>query len=250
MISREINSLQHPLIKYAVKLRTDRSFREKENKVLISGIKMVEELSSNGSFDLLITSSKELASTYKAKECILVSEDILKKITGLQSPEPLAAIVEKPKAKDLSSSRYLLVLDRIADPGNLGTLLRNALGLGWDGVFLLEPCCDPYNDKALRAAKGATFHIPIYSGSWHELDDLLQKTQVKLITADSHGESVDKMHFNTPIALLLGNESSGPSSRAKDQSTLVSIPMHGGMESLNVASAGAILLYYLRNGSL
>ena len=245
MISQAITSLQHPFVKYCVKLRTDKAFRQKERKVLICGSKLITELSTYVPLKFLLETDAHI-NCAKADKTYIVSEEIIKKISGMQAPEPVCGVIEMPEKKDLSGSNYLLILDGIADPGNLGTLLRSALALGWDGVFLLNNTCDPFNDKALRAAKGATFHIPIQSGSWDDLQQILGKKKFQVLSADLKGTPYNKISCSHPLALVLGSESHGTSNLVKKSFESVSIPMPGPMESLNVAIAGAILLAHLR----
>jgi len=248
MISQAITSLQHPFVKYCVKLRTDKSFRQKERKVLICGSKLITELSTYMPLKCLLETDAHINAA-KADEMYIVSEEIIKKISGMQAPEPVCGVIDMPEEGDLSACNYLLILDGIADPGNLGTLLRSALALGWDGVFLLHNTCDPFNDKALRAAKGATFRIPLQSGSWDELQKLLNQKKFQVLSADLKGAPYNKMHCSAPLALALGSESHGTSKLVKQSFTPISVPMPGPMESLNVAMAGAILLAHLRGSN-
>jgi TrmH family RNA methyltransferase len=196
---------------------------------------------------LFIEKGKVLSSIPAADQCIYVSIEVLKKITGVQHPEPLAAEVAMPPMSAISSSRYLLILDGLSDPGNLGTLFRSALCLGWEGIFVTENSVDPWNEKAIRAAKGATFIIPWSRGSHEELQTLLKKRI--LFTADARGTDLSTLSFNAPLALVLGNEAHGVGLELKKLSTLIAIPMGKEIESLNVASAGAILLYQLKRPS-
>ena len=85
----------------------------------------------------------------------------MKKISGMQTPEGLVVEIEMPKPAPLEGLKYLLALDGVSDPGNVGALLRTALALGWQGIFILDESCDPFNDKALRSARGATFRLPL-----------------------------------------------------------------------------------------
>lgn len=243
MLPKSLLSLQHPFVKYLVNLRKDRSFRRKEQKVLAVGNKLIEELiASRAKIEtLLVESGHENSFPY---ETITVTHDILKKITGLMEPEPLAAVVSMPLFQDLSKTSYLLILDGIADPGNLGNLLRTALALGWDGVYLTENTCDPFNEKAIRAAKGATFRIPLQEGTWQDL--VLQTKSFTTFIADMQGSPIQKLMPKPPLALILSKEARGARLEAKQQFQSVTIPMDGPMESLNVAAAGAILLHSLK----
>lgn len=241
MIPRQITSLQHPLVKHLVKLRQDKEFREQEKAVLVSGIKLVKELAKRSPVKILIA-DREYPDV-AAEEVVLATPEMLKKITGLQNPEGIAAVVSMPPIADLKNCRKLLILDEISDPGNAGTLLRTALALGWDGAFLTMGSADPFNEKAIRAAKGATFRLPLRTGSYDELSTLITGRQI--LVANIAGEPLNTVSKKEKIVLILGNEARGVSPQAKKLGTLVSIPMAPAMESLNVASAGAILMYIL-----
>ena len=248
MLPKNLLSLQHPFVKYLVSLRKERCFRRKEQKVLVIGTKMVKEIfSQNTKIEtLLVERDFSFTTPYPVQNTYTVSKEILKKITGVPEPEPIVATISMPLFQDLSNTSHLLVLDGISDPGNLGTLLRTALALGWDGAYLLENTCDPYNEKALRAAKGATFRLPLQEGSWEQLLTILTKNSFQVLVADKEGQKACQIPKKTPIALLLSRESQGVREEAKHLFQRVTIPMQDSMESLNVASAGAILLYQLK----
>lgn len=242
MVTKKLISLQHPFVKYLVSLRLEKSFRKQEKQVLISGIKMVQEF--EGIDTLFVQEGVSLS--FPAKETVTVSYEVLKKITGTVHPEPIAALVPLPDFQDLSHISYLLALDGIADPGNLGTLLRSALALGWEGVYLIENTCDPFNEKALRAAKGATFRLPLAQGSWSAFTDMVDKSSFQVLVADIEGKDIKDTTPSLPLALLLSRESQGVREDAQKQFPKITIPLKKRMESLNVATAGAILLYELR----
>lgn len=240
---KTITSLQHPLVKDLVRLRKDKIFRRDQRKVLITGCKQVKELLSSGALveTLILESGFSFSSSIST---VRVTKEILKKISGLEEPEPMAAIVAMPSFCDLSKVSYLLVLDGIADPGNLGTLLRTAWALGWEGVYLTENSCDPFNEKALRAAKGATFFLPLQEGTWE--DFVKRSSRFSTFVADMSGDPLEDIKEKPPIALILSRESTGARMEAKEKFSSVKVPMCENTESLNVAAAGAILLYGLK----
>jgi len=178
----------------------------------------------------------------EAKEKYLVTEQILKKITGLSQSDGFAGEVALPKAQDVSKKKHLLILDKIADPGNLGTLLRTALALNWDGVIVTAGTVDLFNDKALRAGKGAQFHLPYAQMTAEEIS----KLDLQLYTADLKGERLENAVFKEPLGLILNNEAKGPDLWTKKVSQKITIAMNRQVESLNVAISGAILLYAMR----
>ena len=241
-----LSSLQHPLVKHLVKLRQNRAYRYEQKTVLISGIKLICELSQKFSFkNVLIENSYRPLFPYKAQQTSTTSLAILKKITGLETPEPIAAEICMPIFQDVKSSRRLLILDRVVDPGNLGTLLRTALAFDWD-VFLVKGCVDLYNDKALRAAKGATFFLNLAQGNLIELQRLMEKRSFHLYAADAKGDKIQENLPEEPIALALGNESHGLNPFITQHAKKIAIPIKKPVESLNVAIAGAIFMYLLQ----
>lgn len=233
----EIMSLQHPLVKECVRLRNEKSARAESGKVLLIGEKMVRELSQRTDLHTLFSTIP--APHIRAKEYYIVTEEILQKITGLPAPDGLAAIASIPKPQSLEGKKRLLILDKIADPGNLGTLLRTALAMNWDGVIFTPGTVDPFNDKALRASKGAIFFLPYAQPTLEELTAIVKPLYIYL--ADLEGTPLSKATFQEPLAMILSNEGAGASTWSKAQK--ISIPMHNGVESLNVAMSGAILLY-------
>lgn len=248
MIPKHLTSLQHPLVKHLVKLKNCTRYRNQTGTVLIEGSKLVEEVTAlRAAKAVLATKDPGGGKRYAAETFYTISDAVLNKITGTVEPEGVVAEVPLPQEASLQGIARLLVLDRIQDPGNMGTLLRTALALGWEGAFLLDGCCDPYNDKALRAAKGATFKLPWRKGGWKELSLLGAENKMDFYAATLSGKELCDV-FKAPDALLLvlGNEARGVSQEAMSACKGISIPMSGKMESLNVSAAGAILMYELR----
>lgn len=245
MVSKKLTGLQHPFVKYIVSLRKEREFRRAEGKIFVMGTKMVEELIRSKTPIQTLIVGEDADISLKASETILVTKEILKKMTGLAQPESVAAIISFPPFQNLSHASRLLVLDGVSDPGNVGTVIRTALALGWDGVYLLENTCDPFNEKALRAAKGATFRLPLAQGTWSDFLSMVTEKNLNVFVADTIGTDVKKCSPYSPLALILSRESQGPRKEATELFQKITIPMSGQMESLNVASAGAILIYEL-----
>ena len=185
----------------------------------------------------------------ESKEIVYVSESILQKISGVEVSEGILAVVAMPQTRSIEEMHYIVVLDGINDPGNLGTILRTALALGWEGAVFLSDSCDPFNAKALRAAKGATFRLPLCPVEWKDLCAHAHKHHLKLWAADIHGKPLEAVISTEKpergVILVLGNESHGVSKEVLKQCEKIKITMRGPMESLNVAIAGGILLHNL-----
>lgn len=243
---RTITSLQNPLIKHLMHLRQNHDYRETHGTVVISGFKLVKEVSLHVPVKTLFVCDETLIpKEIKAESIFIVSENVMQKASGLKNPNGILAEVEMPKHKSLNGLKKIVALDKISDPGNLGTILRTALALHWDGAFILEDSCDPYNDKALSAAKGATFRLPIASGSWKDLEKLIKENGLAAFAADLEGIPLNEIKHLDKMVLVLSHEAEGVSEEAAKRCDKVTIPISSDMESLNVAVAGGILMYVL-----
>lgn len=239
-----ITSLQHPFVKHLVKLRTDSSYRNEQQLLLLEGLKPVQELSRFVK-KLIFTPAYASHAASLPGEKWEITDAILKKVSGMSSPEGIAAEIRMPSYVSLDKQKRVLALDGISDPGNLGTLLRTALALGWEAVYFLPGSCDPFNEKAIRAARGAHFRLALAAGSAEELQQWVRKKKAQSLVADLGGQSPATVPEASDRLLVLGNEAHGASSAVRSFCQPVAIPMPGEMESLNVAIAGGILLYLL-----
>ncbi|XP_076905240.1 uncharacterized protein LOC143560939 [Bidens hawaiensis] len=201
---------------------------------------------------------------------VRVNSLVMKKLCGVQSTESIDAVslVKIPStfqnldddhhqhfSKWFPSAFRILILDGIQDPGNLGTLLRSAVAFGWDGAFLLPGCCDPFNEKALRASRGASFQLPMVSGRWSHLQSFVDVLKMKILAGDPGTKDgpvsyltceLARSLVDTKLCLVLGSEGGGISENARNACELVSIRMGGEFESLNVSVAGGIFLFILQ----
>lgn len=244
---QEFHSLTHPLVKHLVRLRTSKQWRADHQTCLLEGYKPLREIVGHRPAKrLLIARDRDgQGEDLPAEEVYLVPYAVIQKIAGSQQPGTILAEVPLPPQSPLSDCRRVLALDGVADPGNAGTLLRTALALGWDGAFLTDDAVDPFNDKALRASRGALFRLPYRCGSREQLLSLAAEGDFEFLYADLKGERPGPPLGARKLLLSLGNEAHGPSSAVKNKGRSVTIPMRGKMESLNVAIAGGILMYCL-----
>ena len=249
-----LTSAQNPLIKHLIKLRENRSYRYSQGSIFIEGKKLIQEITKFCSPIHLFATSPELLNflpitNISPDSSFLISPSIQKKLSNTLSPEGLFAEVPMPSLvsslKSWEKKKRILILENINDPGNLGTLFRSALAFGWKAIYLITPCCDPFNEKALRAAKGATFHLELASGTWKTIKEFLDATQKKILIADIKGETPNSNIINRdkPFALVLGNEAKGVLNTTKHNQTCITLPISEQVESLNVATAGSILMY-------
>lgn len=242
---KQIASSQHPVVKHLVKLRQNRDYRYEHQTLVVEGIKPVEELGGIPLKKIVVCDETALPKNAQADEILFVTEAIMKKISGMQTSEGIIAEVAMPKPSSLKGVSHLLALDGVSDPGNVGALLRSALALGWQGAFILDESCDPFNEKAVRAARGATFRLPLAWGGWEELKEIAQQNRMAPVVADIEGKDVSAVKEKERLLLVMGNEAHGASPEAKAFCQAISIPMSQAMESLNVSVAGGIIMYTL-----
>ena len=168
--------------------------------------------------------------------------------------QELAWSLDELEARVARQPSLLLILDKLQDPGNLGTLIRTADAVGAQGVILLRPCVDPFDPKTVRGTMGSIFSVPIIETELTEdLCARLVKLGYRPVGADARqGELAwQRETLAGPVALVLGNEARGLSQALHPYlSDYVSLPLHGRAESLNVAVAGGVLMYeWLRMNS-
>lgn len=187
---------------------------------------------------------------------VTATEDVIAAMSETLQPQGLIAVcplVTKPlavvvAAATAAQSPLLVVLDRVSDPGNAGTIIRSADAMGAHGVILTEGSVDPHNGKCVRSTAGSLFHLPIASGVHSgEVVEACAEAGIAIVLADSHArEGIERCGqlLRAPLAWVFGSEAHGVDSAWRDLAARsVRIPMPGDAESLNLAAAAAICLY-------
>lgn len=231
--------------------------RERRGLTLAEGVRLVEEaVGVSGTIESAVYSpllgkndrGKQLLASLTALgiELEQVEDSELEKLADTQHPQGIIAVVRAPRwaLKDIKVRMGpVLVLDGVQDPGNIGTILRTASGLGAAGIIALPGTVEVTNPKVLRGSMGAVFRLPWVGLSADELLGWARAQKVTLLMAAVNGEPISGMKVTPPVAIVLGNEGAGLSPALSKAGTPVSIPIHQGTESLNVAVAAGILLY-------
>jgi len=236
-----ITSRSNERIKEAVKLKNV-SYRNEYGLFLIEGFHLLEmALAKN----LVVTvfALNEIPNLPSDVEQIVASPDTLKKISSQVTPQGVVAICHflKPKAK---LGNRVLFLDDVADPGNVGTLIRTALAFDFTSVVLSDKCASVYNDKVISASQGALFSINIVKGDGEVLTSLQKDGYQIIATSLKAVTPIDKLQVAKKFVVILGNEAHGISAATMSLATdQVIIPMQH-IDSLNVAIAGGIMMYY------
>ena len=235
------------------------SSRERAGVFLVEGLRVVGELlASKVRINLLLLAddagaeAQGLAQEAVARggEVYRVERQLLEQLAPTKTCQGVLAVAQLPAGtwEQLSACKRLIILDGVQDPGNVGTLLRSARAFGFEGALCLGGA-DPFNARAVRAAAGAVFTLPLVRVSDAEQSGLWLERALRagfsLVTAAAHGgEDLAAVRFPERLALVLGAEVSGISKEADARALVqVTIDLKGGCESLNVAAAGAVLMY-------
>lgn len=256
-----IASKQNERIKQIRKLYT-RKFRKSEGLFVAEGIRLVEELVKTlmveqvffaESFIVNPRGQALLKTVHKAGiPSFSCTEEVFSHVCDTKNAQGVLAVVRKPEpCLDWSHQGnrpqdFILIVDQVQDPGNLGTILRTAVAAGVTGIWIIGSTVDVFSPKVIRSSMGSIFHLPYVTLTTQECLTKCQELGLKLIATDVHG-GVE--HYNCSLlvdamALVVGNEGNGVSPLLLEHSDQrIYIPLANDVESLNVAVATAVLLY-------
>ena len=174
-----------------------------------------------------------------------VKDSVFALVSKTENSQGVVAAVRLPENKPFYAGDMFLVLDRIQDPGNMGTIVRTAAATGFTDIVLID-CVDPFNPKAVRSSSSGVFFVRFHKMT--EKDVLGLSASHNLISASAEGENVFQIsEIPTRFGLVIGNEAGGVSLKIKEKSKLVALPMQGDIESLNAAVSASVLMYVLKN---
>ena len=241
----KITSPSNSYIKALYKLK-DKKTRKQENKLIVEGAHLVEEAYKAHALLEILTTNDKYITKYKDIKIIKVSEEIIKKLSDTTTPQDILGIAKISEyAIDFTKIKHVLILDDVKDPGNVGTLIRTSLGFNIDLIILSEDSCDIYNSKTIRSSQGAIFSVPCIYSALEPILETLKKHNIKTIST-SLDASISITDIGKPdkYAIILGNEANGVRDIIQEKADInVIIPINKKLESLNVAIAGAILMY-------
>ena len=246
---RKIESLQNPKVKYAARLQKKSKFRSQENKIFLEGWHLLDECFKNDPCsietiflvpELLEKKEAEILKNIKA-EIFLVSPGIMGKISSTSTFTGIVGIAARPEIQQ-EKEDFVLFLEAIQDPGNLGTIVRTASAAGVDAIFCDRKTTDPWSSKVLRSAMGGHFRVAIKIVQ--DLEKQMQNFEGEIFGTFMQGKSLFETDFPEKTAFVLGNEGGGISKTLEKHCTQkITIPMRAGVESLNVGIAGGLCFY-------
>ena len=241
-----------------------RKGREEAGEFLVEGVRQVEDLLGSPVVPRLVVISPSLEDTPRGRELAArvreatetaeVGDAELAQLATTDTPQGILAIAAIPRVAlsdiDLGERSLVIVLDAVQDPGNFGTIVRSADAFGAALIAALPGTVDPWNPKAVRSSAGSSLRVPIVETDLDPLLVHLRSQGATLLGADMHGEDVERSVRTGSVALALGNEGAGLSDGVRAAcDRLVSVPIAGAAESLNVGVAAGILMYLLSRAS-
>ncbi|MGM0165858.1 TrmH family RNA methyltransferase [Enterococcus sp. AZ135] len=250
---KEIQSSKNTLIKETKKLQ-QKKYRQQTRTYLLEGFHLIQEaqaasvvlkevfISQRGLNEWSEWIEENLTDYY------LVSDEVLKTLASQPTPQGMIAVAEMPVEESDDFSGAWLLLDKVQDPGNVGTMIRTADAAGFSGVILGSGSADLYNPKTLRSTQGSLYHLSVRNGALPEIIPQFQQADHPVLGTALDKDAKDYLAVEkmTDFALVMGNEGQGMSPELlamTDQNLYITIK--GQAESLNVAIAAGVLMFHL-----
>jgi len=251
----EITSTRNPRVRDLAALHRRRE-RRAQGRHLVEGPRTVLAAFAAGVLEEIWATDEALDGLDLPEDApvVLVSEHVLERVADARTPQGVVALARTPSTAlaEVVGAGLLVVLDAVADPGNVGTIVRTADAAGAGGVVLTEGSADVFAPKTVRAAAGSTYHLPVVTDvTIEDVVGACRAAQQPVLGLDGTGErAVDELEtWPAPLALVLGNEAHGLAERTTQLvDARVAIPLRGRAESLNVAAAAAIAIYAAARG--
>ncbi len=232
-----------------------KKYRREENKILVEGRKLISEAIGSGYECEILFAEKESFEEDKDFSALIQKRKIkieflkaaeLSKLSDTKTNQGLIAVFRTAKLTDHTSAKQNLIvaLENVSDPGNMGTIIRNCDWFGIKEIILSDDCAEAFNPKVIRASAGSVFHVGVYESKnfYAELENR-KKSGYKILCADLKGENIYSFEVADKLIVVFANEGSGPTQYLKQLTDIfITIPRKGSAESLNVASASAVIL--------
>ena len=246
-----ITSSQNQFVKLAQSL-LDKKGREESGLFLAEGINLLKDMPNDVVVKYIFATAEReqeatsIAQRFTGVKEYQVTEQIIEKITDTKTPYGIVAVCEKKENSFALPKGNALILDKVSDAGNLGTIIRTAAAAGFEDLYLYN-CVDVYSPKVIRSTLGGIFRIRIYNVTLEQALEVAKKT--KSICLDMSGDNILEEKQVAPVTLIMGSEAHGISKEIRENvAKTISIPMKNNIESLNVSIAAAIAMYSVREG--
>jgi TrmH family RNA methyltransferase len=238
----QVMSPQNPAIKL-IRSLAEKKYRQETGLFVAEGWEMLDRARKAGWTPEHLVST-EAISAWGQTRPILVSEKIMEGLSGQNNPHNVIATFGQRYVGEVTPNGVWVALEDMRDPGNLGTIIRTADAVAASGVILVGQSCDPYSGDCVRATTGSIFGVPLVRMETESFIALCKTWQGDVVGTHLKAAEDFRRSYKSPTLLVMGSERRGLSEElAAACKTLVRIPMPGGAESLNVATATALMLY-------
>lgn len=255
-----IKSKDNDKFKYAKSLLKSK-YRNKEKKYLAEGLRTVtlaieysadiDSIFVSESFYKDESNEKYIKEFSKYDKAFVLGDDLFNKLSQTETPQGVIAVINMHNLKiddfDVIKHKKVILLDRVSDPGNMGTIIRTADASGYDLIIVNKGCVDIYNPKVVRSSMGSIFYMDIISSEDEYILNKLSSEGYSIVSSYLNTDNYfDEIKYDEKTVLIVGNEANGISDFWIDNSDkLVKIQMFGKAESLNVAISSGILMYHI-----
>jgi TrmH family RNA methyltransferase len=248
-----LTSVQNPKVKWAKELNASARARREEGLFVVEGVRLAEEALASGWQARWVVYGEGLSPrgrvvvdgfAAQGAELDLAAGHVLKAISDTEAPQGVLAVMARRDLPIPPTLSFAVIVDKLRDPGNLGTILRTAAAAGVQALFCSPETADAFAPKVVRAGMGAHFRLPIRALAWEALAEMARPLSVYESAVVEQALPYTQADFTLPLALLIGAEAEGVSQAGRALATgAVHIPMPGGSESLNAAVAAAVLMF-------
>lgn len=239
-----------------IKNLTKKKYRLKEKKFLVEGYRIVKQIFEKKLLEMIVIDDSlaqekidEIKNEFSKIDIVFLDSKLFSQISDTKNSQGIMGICKMNLDSKINlDEEFILILDRVQDPGNMGTIIRTADAVGIKSIILLKGCVDPFNDKALRSSMGSICNIKLLNLKEEEMLCLVKENDFSIVSSFLRTDNYyNEVNYPNKVALVIGNEANGISDNLiKKSDLLVKIPIFGEVESLNASIASAIMMYKIK----
>ena len=227
-------------------IKNFKQLKSQKDILCLDNPKLIDEAVKDGCQILYVLKTENIDTVFSDND-VLVSENVLNVFTNTVTSQGVIAFVKYTKKQLKPPNGKFLILDNVQDPGNVGTLIRSAVGADFLDIYLIN-CAGVCSDKTVRSTMGALFKCNLYEVK-DDFIDVLKTWGKEIYVADMNGQNLFCMQHKSSVGVIIGNEGRGVNSKLRQiATTTISLPMQNNLESLNAAVSGSIIMYQITYG--
>lgn len=251
----KITSIKNDKIKELRKLY-QKKYRKSKSQFILEGLRLIRGAYKSGANLELIFLTEEYYEKHKTESFIINNEDkfvyvsanLIEEVADTNNPQEIIAVVNEPQTTidEVLDKEYILVIDRIQDPGNMGTIFRTAAAAGFQSILITKGSVDVFNLKVLRSSVGAIYSLPFVKDiELEELTESFKESPLSIYAADLNTDNYyNEISYQKPLALVIGNEAGGIRPEILELADhKLKIPLKSNIESLNAGVAAGVIMF-------